>query len=639
MNGQYTIMKMSRKKLTTRILLFMVLSLCGHRDETSTVLAFSPPTILRRPPSSSFWRKRQRRQPSHSQQINGRKRRWYYAYNYLDTISSSAATTDTTTTSQPNSYLNNTFDRPLHNTKTKERDMNALSVWALDNGVLLAPGIQLSEDSKGDWSVSLTESCTVGTPIITVPDGLILSSDVSNMRTTNKQDDDMQFLCQVREWFDTEQKLSYPNTNSFLPEFFLAFRILYEVYLDNKSRWQPWIQALPSTFSTGLYFDRTELNYIERSSPAKKFLTAQRTQFNIYSTMIEDLIGLDQKNSEGIVNTQRGETKSILPPDFHRWLVTMSDLSNHNDNNTNENLHQPKNQLDELLRWTYTVVFTRCWRTPSGTEATIVPLGDMINHNSQEANLRPYVTSRLSDNALQLCLTEEIVGFDSNNVPTGARSLSTSTPSPVGKEIYLNYGINQSPARFLVVFGFCDFSAKFVDAHLDFLTTGLLTSVDNFESSTPFQLLLASIFDESRLVISTNSGAVTQEVWLAFLYQFLQEDNPDEIKKLEDRFQDCDDDDEVNLLELLDDLLWDNEMNVADKMKCHYQHLLDTEYREVKPPIDQQNLELHSNLEMIIAYNSFMRNAFENAIHFVDEYMKQVKDDIIFGPDLKRQLK
>lgn len=454
---------------------------------------------------------------------------------------------------------------------------------------------------------------------MTIPSDLILSSDVgqTSAAKTTTTSQNGQFLLHVRQWMESQLQDSFSNTVSFLPEFVLAFRILYEMYLEDESCWYDWIQALPTTFSTGLYLDSIERSYVERSSRAKRFLNAQQTQFSAFHTTIENILLFDEQTS-------------ILPSEFSRWLSSTKDqppnkyYSSVGGFNSQDN-QRPQTKFDELVRWAFTVVFTRSWRTPDGTESTIVPLGDLINHNSQLANLRPYV--RPSDDALQLCLTEDVDFIDNID----ASSASSSGMSVGTTSLYLSYGATYVPARFLVVFGFCDTSAAYVDAHVDFIDTSILKSVGSQDSSPILQLLLTSIFDPTTMVVSTSTGAVTEEVWLAFLYQVLQEDFPDTLQKLEHQFSidshENNNDDLIDekLLEALDDLLWEHELKVAAKMRHHYQQLLQTDYEEISTT-DQDLLQHHPNLIMISNYYTFMRETFLQVIRFIDDYTEQAKE-------------
>lgn len=443
--------------------------------------------------------------------------------------------------------------------------MESLSVWALGKGVLLAPGIQLLEETAGEWSVSITKPCQAGAAIVTVPSEMILKSWATG------HDRELQ---EVGEWIELKLQ-SFPNVQSFLPEFLLALRLIYEVYLDDKSRWHAWLRSLPTTFSTGLYWDSVELSYVERM--AGNYLKAQKMQFEAFSQLMYRL-----------VDGNGNDIHSLIPDDFSRWLRHQTNQSN---------------QFHSLLQWAFSIVFTRSWRTPDGKNATIVPLGDMMNHGSPRANLQPNI--RASDKALQLCLTRDIP----------ADTVSEQCPSP----LYLSYGFGHLPARYLVVFGFCDMSAFYVDAHLEFLEQEHAT-VENGSNATSFQW--ASILDPRTMLISTSTGAMTEEVWLAFLYLVLQEEYADKLDYLQQRFGGEDITDE-QILEFLDNMLLQHEVKVAMKMKNHYQKLLKADYQEIV--VTDQDLRQHPNLPLILNYNMHMRETFMKVISYIDDFMKKAK--------------
>lgn len=96
----------------------------------------------------------------------------FAANSYLDTISTLSPTTFPAKPSSSFAPLAS-FPSPF---SPKQRDVESLSVWALGKGVLLAPGIQLLEETAGEWSVSITKPCQAGAAIVTVPSEMILKS-------------------------------------------------------------------------------------------------------------------------------------------------------------------------------------------------------------------------------------------------------------------------------------------------------------------------------------------------------------------------------------------------------------------------------------------------------------------------------
>lgn len=91
-------------------------------------------------------------------------------------------------------------------TQRRARDMEPLATWALDWGVILADGIQLTERSVGDWTLSLTEPFKQGSPLLTVPSHIILSSDIQDDTYLPYYDDNE--MRNVYTWMSVEWEMS-----------------------------------------------------------------------------------------------------------------------------------------------------------------------------------------------------------------------------------------------------------------------------------------------------------------------------------------------------------------------------------------------------------------------------------------------
>lgn len=226
-----------------------------------------------------------------------------------------------------------------------------------------------------------------------------------------------------------------PGMEHYLPECLLVVRLLQEANKGEESLWKEWIDTLPPDFSTGLYLDPLERSVAERV--AKPFLDHQEQQWKACKAAILEETDVD---------------------------------------------------VDRLL-WAFSVVFTRSWRPPPGDRATLVPLGDMFNHDSR-ANAKP---NALEDGSFQLVAKNGI---------------------EPGSPLFLSYGFSTVPGRFLVNFGFWDRSADFMDANL----------------TVPSEM--ANAIDASRLVVSTRSGAIAEDVFTLGVYNFLKQRDPEKAAKM-----------------------------------------------------------------------------------------------------------
>ena len=447
----------------------------------------------------------------------------------------------------------------------------------------LADGMQLIEDNTeigDDWTLSITEPTQQGTPILTVPSHLILSSDVDNDTYLPYYDE--QNMRNVYTWM--EQELTYSTSSSsailknYLPEFMLIYKLIQEIYLGQNSRWYAWWNSLPTTFSTSLYLDDIERFFVERM--AGTFLYAQDIQYDTCLNLMKKLISSQQQQ------------RQTIPTGFYQWLLELQQ-SEYTSSSTGEQ----QNAFDNLVKWAFSVVFTRSMRSPNKQHAQIVPIGDMANHDCQRVNLQPLF--RPADNAFQFYLTQDLV-----------ENISQDNPG----KLYLSYGTSWLPARYLVLFGFCDVSSPYVDAHLDFIDD----DDDDDASDKSNNCKWPTRLQPSQLVISTTDGAVSDEVWVAFLYKVLQANDPNQLVKIRQAFGGYDGK-AAEGHQLLDKLLLKWESAIAIEMSLHYQRLLETDFEPIM--VTEQDLLNHPNIGVIVNYNLFMREIFISVLTHLNDFL------------------
>mmetsp|Transcript_592 Transcript_592/g.1422 ORF Transcript_592/g.1422 Transcript_592/m.1422 type:complete len:1052 (+) Transcript_592:263-3418(+) len=447
-------------------------------------------------------------------------------------------------------------------TESESRDMGSLSAWARGSQIVFADGIELTEDAFGDWSLSTTKLVEQGTPVLTVPSQVILTSDISgDSFAPYYSERDMET---TRGWMETELENGSQSKQDYLPEYMLVYKLIREVCLGSRSRWYSWWKSLPTKFSTGLYLDEVERNHVERMTG--DFIKVQGLQYKACLELFHKLVSS---------NTNR----SPIPAEFHQWILGLQQSSN-----------DEGSRFDDLVKWAFTIVFTRSWRSPDRKQAQIVPLGDLANHDSQFANLKPGF--RQADGAFQFFVTND-VGADSNG-PT----------SP----LYLSYGLTHAPARYLVLFGFCDVTAGYIDANLDFLRE---KDSDNWPTT----------LEPSQLVISTTNGALAEDVWLAFLYKVLEAKEPELLIRVREAFAGGD---KARGVEFLEHLLETWEWEVGLEIQSHYQRLLETDFVAIS--VTENDLSKHPNLSMIINYNLYVRETYIGVMKHIDEFLTQCRD-------------
>ncbi len=440
------------------------------------------------------------------------------------------------------------------------RDMTSLKDWSRGCEIVLSDGVELSEDLLGDWSLTTTKSIKKGNSIMTVPATVILSSNIDGdsyepyYTESNTKN--------VRDWMKSELESGSQAKQDYLPEFVLVYKLLQEVYMGTDSRWYPWLQSLPTEFSTGLYLDEVERNHAECMTG--DHIKMQGLQYQACLDLFHKLVS--SQKSRGI--------NSFIPAEFLQWMLALQQNRSNGDAS-----------FEDLVKWAFSIVFTRSWRSPDRTQAQIVPLGDLANHDSQFANLKPGF--RQTDGAFQFFVTNDI------NVVGSA--------SP---KLYLSYGLTYAPARFLVIFGFCDVTAPFIDANLDFLQP-------NGDGEWP------TILDPSQLVASTLNGALSEEVWIAFLYKFLQKRNPELLSQIKNVFENS----EERGDELVEQFLEKYELEVGMEIQSYYQRLLETDFMPIK--VTEKELAEHPNLSMIVNYNLFIRETYLKILEHTNTFLAQ----------------
>lgn len=586
-----------------------------------------------------------------------------------------------------------------------QRDIQSLLNWATSMGVTVAPGITWNENTPGDWSVQLTDTSAleVGTPVMTIPNHLILSSqdysspsspssstysiDSSSTSTSSSSSSYdlqtwLQHYCEKQQNDNnkngTERK---ENICKNIPEILLMIRVLNEIALYDQSKWYPWLNSLPVSFTTGLYWNDMERSYAIQhhqrdTMPSSKtsarmgttsttststiptvdqFLKQQDIQWEFCSNAILDLLFFSSRDENGKQQRRPSShsdhtgrnisTRSPprVPKALQEWVSEYYGTCFIDDENTGTTDYNKKEQEEEfleILKWTFSVVFTRSWRTPDGQHANIVPLGDSFNHHSQNANIQPSLNKKnsngnnnnknvdaaTSDDSLQLVLTRK-------DATTSSTTGNTMTKPSKTNDLYLSYGMSQFPARFLVVFGFCDQSAPYVDAHIDTETLKPTTTTAAKAATTPTTTAddesLMMLIDPMQLVISTKGGVIAEDVWYYFLFMVLKEQDPIQLEKLvkaaEGNADVNADHYEVGIGNMLNELLDQWEFVVAQRLKNHIDMVLDV-YYPLLPDNNNDNPNNNNNImSMILKHHYFMRETFLKAKHHVESVLEQLK--------------
>jgi len=414
-------------------------------------------------------------------------------------------------------------------------ERNILSLqqkWAQEQGVKLADGVQLVNNGLGDWGVGLSENRPVASqePIMTIPKVLILSSKDDQVRPFHGAVQAFLAKATTEAITSSGKHTEQEQLDQYTSECLLMLRIIQEQARGSKSPWKSWLDTLPKDFSTGLYLDPLERSQVERV--AYPFLVGQQRQFDACREALENM----QDNFSSELQLHLSSSSSSVEDRGNIW------------------------------RWVYSVVFTRSWRTAGGDEAILVPLGDMFNHNSVQANVAP---KALDNGSMQLIAKQDL---------------------EAGTQLYLSYGLGNFPGRFLVTFGFWERSSLYMDANL----------------TIPAEFPL----DPSQMVVSTRNGGITEEVFTLGVYNFLQQRYPETAKAM------AEDQRKQNQIKLnayckayaLEGALW---------LRLHALRIVSETYPEMD--IAPENLsESPRRFGMIARYNNGMRESWMRVIEYLD---------------------
>jgi len=200
------------------------------------------------------------------------------------------------------------------------REIGAFDDWAANYGVQKAAGFQLTTEDGLDFSVMTTQDLPAESPVLFVPNQLILSSTKS--------------FEEIGRMEDAERRLVSAKASDHVPQFYLFLKILYEFEMGEQSAWYPWLNSLPRYYSNG----------------------ASMTPF-----CFDCLPPLAS-------NLAMGERIRFIQ--FFQALKYVDFLSDYTKNSK------------ELAKWAFAVVYTRGFKTYDG-DFTIVPVGDMFNHGTE----------------------------------------------------------------------------------------------------------------------------------------------------------------------------------------------------------------------------------------------------------------
>ncbi|CAB9497968.1 M protein repeat protein [Seminavis robusta] len=221
-----------------------------------------------------------------------------------------------------------TFTGTVDIQETAQRDVYTMQDWARNCGVQTAEGFELTTNDGYDWSAMTNQYIPAGTPILYVPQGLVISSsDVEGEFGGNL--------------LAAENMLSQNDeTAKRLPLFRLMVKILSEYEQGQQSPYFPWLNSLPRLFYNGVAMTDACFDCLPPYAAALSM--QERNTFSRFLNVLK---------------------KGYLP------------------------LSQETLENDDLMRWAYNVGLTRFTEVWQPVRAkNIAPLADMFNH-ATDANV------------------------------------------------------------------------------------------------------------------------------------------------------------------------------------------------------------------------------------------------------------
>ena len=266
-----------------------------------------------------------------------------------------------------------------------------LFLWGQVNGVRCNAQIEFKGYGGGNWGVALPEQSSLEAGTVLLTIPNGLVWQAASIQRELDRDHGRKSL------EDSLQFLQHHGYSSSQAEFLLFVKVLKE-NTCSESRWRPWLDSLPRLFGTAVYLTSAEIMCL----PTLTCALAERECLKFKSFM----------HAAKILDT------------------TMALVS------------------EDVFRWAFSVVYSRCYAFPSDSLDTdetqnaqklertcMVPFGDLFNHRVP-ANV---FTAKSAD-----CVNLIFKGLDKTE----------NTDSGDDGQLYLSYGEDSNPHRFLVVFGF-----------------------------------------------------------------------------------------------------------------------------------------------------------------------------------------
>lgn len=116
-----------------------------------------------------------------------------------------------------------------------DRDIGSMDAWAEACGVQRADGFQLTTEDGMDWSAVTTQDLPEGSPVLFVPNQMVLSSSRVSQEFGGAADAAVDQLRRL-------------GASDDVPQFYLLLKVLTIYEMREESPWFPWLNSLPRLF-------------------------------------------------------------------------------------------------------------------------------------------------------------------------------------------------------------------------------------------------------------------------------------------------------------------------------------------------------------------------------------------------------
>ena len=388
-------------------------------------------------------------------------------------------------------------------TENAPRDTTTSTEWAINYGTQLSDSFELASSSNDVNNVYATSNQNLGT------ETPILSVPSDLILTGQKARQEL-----GTETNGAEQSLMLSDHQ----QFYLFLKILKEYELGEQSPWYYYLNSLPRYYCNG-------------------------------ASMTDFCFGCLPPYAAGLALAEKRRLKQFTEALNNVSFISMESKSN-----------------EELTKWAYNVVYTRCVENPGG-DMVIVPMADYFNHGAEP----------------NVYITYDEVG---NSYVYTARDIQAGEP------LVLSYGDSTNPSNLMARYGFLDDSspATFCKYVIDNPTYEMFTL--GYPSSMLFY----------------NDGGISNEVWDVLLYELLKV-SPDEQQSFYQAHTSGDEGTKASYHEQYF-------AQTYQAIQSHVTYILN-EINELGIGIETQmaqgqDAQRHPRLPLIMGHNEFVKMTFDN---------------------------